>query len=85
MENIKFENLDDSPIAFDLSEEDLTNIKGGMNFQLDYKYDHPINFIIKIECYCSDEDWLKEPLENWLKKPLIEIQSGHIEGGDVAM
>ena len=69
MGNIKFENIDDSPIAFDLSEEDLTNIKGGMNFQFSYKNDQAIDdfrkllddFIIKIECYCPDEDWLQAP------------------------
>ncbi|MDJ0617080.1 MAG: hypothetical protein QNJ63_10095 [Calothrix sp. MO_192.B10] len=65
MSNIKLENLDNSPIDFDLSEEDLTSIKGGMNspFQLKYKeyFDDKI-IIIKIECYCPDEDWLKPPL-----------------------
>ncbi|MDJ0674571.1 MAG: hypothetical protein QNJ36_04080 [Calothrix sp. MO_167.B42] len=64
MGNIKFEKIDDSPITFDLSEEDLTNIKGGMNFQLDYKDEQTIDdldFIIKIECYCPEEDWLQAP------------------------
>ncbi|MDJ0799327.1 MAG: hypothetical protein QNJ51_21340 [Calothrix sp. MO_167.B12] len=65
MSNIKLENLDNSPIDFDLSEEDITSIKGGMNhpFKLRTKedfYDEII--IIKIECYCPDEDWLKPPL-----------------------
>ena len=62
MGNIKFENLDDSPIAFDLSEADLTNIKGGMNFSLESNSEEDFDFfIIKIECYCPDEDWLKAP------------------------
>jgi len=38
MGSIKFDNLDDSPISFELSEEDLTSIKGGMRSDVKIKY-----------------------------------------------
>lgn len=76
MANIKFENLDDSPINFDLSDEDLQSIKGGSQFKFDtFEVLQPIDIeilieklkdiTIKIECYCPDEHWWKSP-------PLIE-------------
>ncbi len=38
MGSIKFDNLDNSPISFELSEEDLTSIKGGMTSSSKIKY-----------------------------------------------
>ncbi|MDJ0737015.1 MAG: hypothetical protein QNJ47_23595 [Nostocaceae cyanobacterium] len=55
MGNIKFEDLDDSPIDFDLSEEDFNSIKGGSNFKLDLEnlkdWKELDIIIIKIEAY----------------------------------